>query len=315
MNHSKVIRPTSFPSPLKRRLNSNPPPFSNLKSSDLLRSSHAKLQPLPTFKPQNRSATLCHKPAHFLVPKPCSPSDSGVSSISSHDSNDRTPLTPSGIMPIHDIWSNGKFGSGEFDPAGQTISNHFGSFDEYSSTAGGEHRFLSETDRLVAEIWNAPADQSIKSSFSSLSNSNRSNKPAVAAGRSLLTNLSKLNDLNAAYEFDSKAPVGVDGVDLGATIMNTKQLGAPIEQCEDDCNACWSPNSRKTLADARNSLINEQQLVDDCRRCTDLSHFDRLLDLAEVIYQANYDDVTYSEYRLFELCSSSLSVCLLANSD
>lgn len=74
----------------------------------------------------------------------------------------------------------------------------------------------------------------------------------------------------------------------------SKQFRAPIEQCERNCEACWTPNG--PLTNARKSSMDDKRLIGDCKDCTQLSQLDRLLNLAESIYQANYDEVAHSEY-------------------
>lgn len=299
MNQSKLIRPTTFPLPLKQQLNCKPP-FSDLNTSSLLRSSSDDLQAFSSFKPL--ASDLCN---HIRQARPLtrnqssSPTDSGVS-VGSYDSSDRTPLTPSiqtsGITPINDGWSSNRFGSSGFGLVDQlkSASNHFGSFDDRSATPHGQFDLFSSTDRL-ANIWKAPTERRTKNfdPFSSKPATKSTEiRPAV---RPLLNSLGKLNeptrnDLNAAYESDYnwKAPTDAKRGDLDATFVDAKQFGVSVEQCDSGCDACRIPATK---------------------HCDECSQFDRLLDLAEVIYQANYKDITYSEYP-FGLCVSCVSMCV-----
>ena len=301
MNRPKAIRPP-FSLPLEPQINSRPA-FFGPNSLGLLGSLSTNQQTLFSLNPQAPE----RKPARSLAPKTVSPSDSGVFSIGPHDSNDRTMLTPSGITSIQDIWSNdSKPGSGGLDLSGRlkSPSNHLGLLDAYPSTL--EHGFFGATNKL-ADLWRAPDDQRFKDpdSFSLFSSNNQSKKPAgiQLAARPLLNNLSKLNELNrndsdAAFEFDTNwnAPTCASSGDPDATFANPNQFGASIEQCERDCDACWTPEGHRELANVSENSINGKGPADDCNRCTELSMLDRLLNLAEAIYQANYEEVTYSEY-------------------
>lgn len=301
MIQSKLIRPTKFPLPLKQLDCESP--FSNLKSSDLLRQSSDDLLAFSAFKPQ---ATDLFQPIRRPLTRnqTSSPTDSGVS-VGSYDSSELTPSSsfvpssshmpsssfmpssshmpsnmPSSITPIDDGWSSNRFGSSGFDLAGQlkTANDPFGAIDQRSSTAFGQFDLFSSTDRL-ADIWK-PSTEPRSSNFDPFTSQSATKSAETRpAGRPLLNSLGKLSDRDVAYESDYgwKAATSASRDHLDATFVDAKRFGASVEQCDTDCNACY-------------------------KRCDDCTQFSALLDLAEKSYQANYKDITYSEY-LFGICS------------